>query len=252
MRTIKAQRGPCTPETEHCRDLRSYAKDMPECCKEHLRHVVFTFGDAMTAAGITWWLDYGSLLGAVRNPMTTWADFGWLPQHGRDGTLEAGMLPHDKDADFGFLGQDWERLLALGGGEWAHGRLNSTKDALGLHLVHRRMVGDPKRAADIYQGGDSFKAQLSATNVIHFDGFVWYDRPIVGAPDGKLHRHRYLGVDKNKGREFSPERLFPLTTVKWEGRDLPAPNDPEWFCEFRYGKNWRTPIARNNSGVRVP
>lgn len=44
------------------------------------------------AAGIHWWLDYGALLGAVR---------------------EGGIIAHDNDADIGILLDDWGKLKQL-------------------------------------------------------------------------------------------------------------------------------------------
>src|SRR5690606_25961572 len=62
----------------------------------------------------TWWADYGTLLGAVRNPMTTWADYPWLPQEGRDTPgPAAGIVPHDKDADIGFLAEQMPAVVRV-------------------------------------------------------------------------------------------------------------------------------------------
>ena len=47
--------------------------------------------DVLNDAGITWWLDYGALLGAVR---------------------KGGMIPWDNDADIGILAADYGRLKA--------------------------------------------------------------------------------------------------------------------------------------------
>jgi phosphorylcholine metabolism protein LicD len=64
-----------------------------------------------------------------------------------------------------------------------------------------------------------------------------------------MYRSGYAQVDRFKGKEFHEDLLFPLTTVKWEGRTLPAPRDPEAFLAMRYGPNWMTPVMANNDGI---
>lgn len=237
---------PCTAETERCRHAKDYTRDTPACCRAHIRTLVFEVGDFLTARGVTWWLDYGTLLGAVRNPM-----YG----------LEPGIIRHDKDADLGFLASDWEAVLRVdpGEGAWAApptvgGKPNMHRLAAGFEWVHK--LSRTGNVRDIFTAGDSIKVRLSTTNHTNVDVFPWYisDGAVVQhgrtIPEGWFYRKRYVGVDRNKGREFPPERLLPLTTIRWEGRDLPAPADPEWMCAHRYGRGWKRPIRRNNDGQR--
>lgn len=43
-----------------------------------------------------------------------------------------------------------------------------------------------------------------------------------------------------------PKSYFKdLTTINFNGIDFPCP-DPDWYCEFRYGKDWKTP--KNKKG----
>jgi hypothetical protein len=173
--------------------------------------------------GIIWWADYGTLLGAVRNPLTTWADYPWYPQGGRTTPgPAAGIVPHDKDADFGIFAADYRSLCVIRSKLWRSGGYNVL----------------------IRPGGRSMKVRLSWRNHTNADFFIWNERK-----DGVLYRAKYIGADKYKGREFHKNTLFPLSTVEWEGMTLPAPKNPEAFCEFRYGPNWKTPIRANNDGV---
>ncbi|OAD21065.1 LicD-like protein, partial [Candidatus Thiomargarita nelsonii] len=64
----------------------------PECCTNHLKELLFFTEDLLTKHGIFHWLDYGSLLGALRNQE---------------------IIPWDTDVDFGFLKADMEKVLAL-------------------------------------------------------------------------------------------------------------------------------------------
>jgi hypothetical protein len=230
----------CAPNTPRCAEATIYTQQTPPCCREHTRRLVHEVGAALTAAGVTWWLDYGSLLGAVRNPLLG---------------LPAGMIPHDKDADLGFLGKDWPKVLGLVE-EWRPelslaGKPNRVGYALGFQWVHklpRAPISHP--GGHNFAAGDSVKVRLSATNHSNVDLFPWYGHPWRRSSDGKLHRYHFVGVDRCKGREFPAEKLLPLGEMEWEGATLPAPADPEWFCEHRYGKRWMTPIRRNNDGVR--
>jgi len=64
----------------------------PECCTDHLLTLVAFVDDLLTRHGIVHWLDYGTLLGAVRS---------------------GELIPWDADVDFGILERDVEAVLAL-------------------------------------------------------------------------------------------------------------------------------------------
>lgn len=205
--------GPCTPLTSRCPSARDYRSELPACCRAHLVALMQAAAAALNKAGAVWWADYGTLMGAVRNPMTTWADYPWLPQAGRPaGPLAPGIVPHDKDADLG---------------------------------VTFRSLGSFQPPARVLVFKDSLKLELSVRNKTNVDLFLWHERP-----DGTLYRERYAAVDDFKGREFHRDLLFPLSTVEWEGMTLPAPRDPEAFLAMRYGPGWRTPLPANNDGIR--
>lgn len=204
--TVMPFTGPCTRTSRRCPDARDYQADLRPCCRGHIRQIVADTMVILTDMGITWWADYGTLLGAVRNPLLG---------------LPAGIIPHDKDADFGVFQVDFHTL----------GRVRSKLERQGYHVLIR-------------PGGRSMKVHLSATNYSNADFFNWFARP-----DGTLARPQYIGVDKYKGRDFHRDAAFPLTTVPWEGLTLPAPKDPAAFCAFRYGPGWMTPIRANNDGV---
>jgi hypothetical protein len=84
---------PCTAATPDCRFWDWGESNVrPHCCTEHLLELVDFAHDLLAEHGIPHWLDFGTLLGAVR-----------------DGSL----IPWDWDADFGILARDRERVLAL-------------------------------------------------------------------------------------------------------------------------------------------
>ena len=84
---------PCTRETRRC-EFWTWGKDYlrPECCTRHLKDLLSFTEDLLSRHGITHWIDYGSLLGAVR---------------------QGTFIPWDSDVDFGILKSDRERLRAL-------------------------------------------------------------------------------------------------------------------------------------------
>ena len=215
---------PCTRATQRCPDARDYTVELAECCRTHVRDLMVATRDFLNSIGAVWWADYGTLLGAVRNPTTTWADYPWLRQTGRRTPgPAAGIVPHDKDGDLGVLMGSWDVALQ---------KFPAFLAGRDFHLyknVHRR----------------SMKARLSYTNTTNVDVFFWHERASA------LYRDHYARVDRDKGKDFPLSLLFPLSTVEWEGLTLPAPHDPEAFLEMRYGPNWRKPVAENTEAAAV-
>lgn len=79
----------CTPATRHCpQDPQAIT---PACCRSHLVHVMRLVAQELDARGIQWWIDYGTLLGALR--------------HG-------GLIPWDNDIDLGAPAEGFDKLLA--------------------------------------------------------------------------------------------------------------------------------------------
>jgi hypothetical protein len=206
----------CTPNTARCADARSYQHVLRPCCRGHVIQITRHVADAFVSIGIPFWADYGTLLGAVRNPLTTWDNYPWLPQS--DQPIPPGIVPHDKDADIGVLFVDWDRTCRA---------VSTLRETHGYDIIERH-----------YRG--SIKVRLSQKNHTNLDIFFWHQKP-----NGLLFRRGYASVDAYKGRHFHRDLLFPLSTVEWEGITLPAPRDPEAFLAMRYGPDWRIPIPAN-------
>ncbi len=87
------ERMPCTRDTPQC-EIRTWGADAlrPDCCTEHLLELTGFVDDLLERHGIVHWLDYGTLLGAVRN---------------------GELIPWDGDVDLGILDRDVEAVLAL-------------------------------------------------------------------------------------------------------------------------------------------
>jgi hypothetical protein len=83
--------GGCSTSTPRC-EFWNWGEDYlrPSCCSGHLVGVAVFVHHALEEAGISHWLDFGSLLGAVR-----------------DGQL----IPWDSDVDFGYLEEDHDAVV---------------------------------------------------------------------------------------------------------------------------------------------
>jgi hypothetical protein len=84
---------PCTARTRRC-DFWNWGGDYvrPDCCTAHLLGIAVFLRDLLARESIVHWLDFGSLLGAVR---------------------EGRLVPWDSDVDLGILASDMDRVLAL-------------------------------------------------------------------------------------------------------------------------------------------
>lgn len=218
-----APMGGCTRDTLRCGDAKSYRAVLRECCRGHIIRIVADSVRLLKELRVTFWADYGTILGAVRNPLTTRADYPWLPQEQLpDGPLAPGIVPHDKDADFGVMASDWTKLM----------RVRAGLERLGYHVT-------------VKPGGAKMKVRISPFNHTNLDLFCWRAHS-----DGTYRRPSYINVDNYKGRDIPKGMLLPLESVQWEGMTLPAPVNPAAFCEFRYGESWRKPVAANHDGRR--
>jgi hypothetical protein len=84
---------PCTPKTPRC-EYWTWQKDhfRPECCTRHLKEILAFTEDLLTRHDIFHFLDFGSLLGAVRDQK---------------------LIDWDEDADFSRMSSDLDRVLSL-------------------------------------------------------------------------------------------------------------------------------------------
>jgi hypothetical protein len=200
--------GPCTRTGVRCDAALPPSMETPRCCIEGALETLRAFRDLCAAHDVTWWMDYGTLLGAAMNGRFYW---------------------NDKDCDIGILAEDQSKVL----------RMQPLFEDAGFDFLYQPPGGGT------YGGGDYAKVRWSGTHHANTDAFFWHER------DGVFHRATYLPVDRYKGREFSRRWLFPLTTLEFEGMNLPAPREWELMVEHRYGAGWKDlPAARHDGVVR--
>lgn len=151
--------------------------------------------DVLEKNEVKYWLDYGTLLGAVRG-----GDF----------------IEGDSDADLSIMDKD--------------------------KILFRELMIKLCEEKGYSFGGQFNGAGLQICHPInrraHIDIFFWVEKGDM------LDRVSYVkGTDERKGRGFPAEWVKLLSVVMIDGKYCCAPNDPEAFCKFRYGKDWRTPLT---------
>lgn len=97
---------PCTRDTPKCNYVARWI-DRPQCCTDHLLEIAVFVDRLLTRHGLVHWLDWGSLLGAVR---------------------ERGLIPWDGDVDFGVVTEDLRVIPDL----------RAEIEDAGFHLIHQR------------------------------------------------------------------------------------------------------------------
>lgn len=205
--------GYCGQKTARCADARDYSVDRRPCCSWLIHEMLRYMTEVLTVMGVTWWADYGTLLGAV---------------------TRGGAFPFDKDTDLGILQTEKRRVLDLsvrirraglgfdgsiaGTTKLYASRYNHTNCDMFSWYLNPRKQWDRLR----YAGVDEFKGKafprhwLFPLTTLSFDGLA------VNAP----------------------------AAVRWPG-ETPAPHIPGFeqgslFLEFRYGPGWMHPRRANN------
>lgn len=94
---LKIRKG-CTPTTRKCHKAswnygtKKNGPEMPLCCLKHLREIIWYLSDLFEEQEIPYWIDFGTLLGAVRDNRT---------------------VPFDTDGDFCLFVEDRPKILKL-------------------------------------------------------------------------------------------------------------------------------------------
>jgi len=145
-----------------------------------------------------------------------WLDYGTL----LGATREGDIILWDEDVDLGCLDIDRKRiensLSKIKEIRWYKGFKNTGFQA---KFIKDKEVKD------------------------HLDIFLWVENGDI------MKRMYYIGMDKptgtdvKKGRDFLKKWIEKTSKRKIKDREYPVPENPEMFCEFRYGKAWKTPMT---------
>lgn len=165
----------------------------------------------MRQAGITFWIEGGTLLGALRDQK---------------------LIPWDHDLDFGMIYRSEDEMQDL------------------IRKLRRRFhvsVRDFPNTEAIWQLG-KYRVLKIFPRKYYFlkedlclDLFVYYKGSLPGSDE---EVYKYVVWDRNAfhRKEFleRPEEL------EFYGGSVPVPAQPEKFIEVKYGKDWRTPVKEWN------
>lgn len=203
-------------------------KKVDEVCKKH---------------GLCYWLDYGTLLGAVRHK---------------------GFIPWDDDIDISMLREDWEKMRGLLDEEFGTG--NFSYNSMGFIQIHYKGTS---MQVDIFpfdqapeewfpegeQESDFIGRVYAASAQMKFDIDLKQDqKDCIVSPsyEGRRKLHRdlimerrpahekgniFLGMEVSSSRRYTlkHEWIFPLQTLEFEGEPFPCPALPEMFFYTHYG-----------------
>lgn len=191
--------------------------------------------------GLSWWLDGGNLLGAVR--------------HG-------GYIPWDDDVDIGMTRKDGEKFFSVIESEIKE---NNLDDSVGLAFKSYH-TGRLTAGRSIYYrpGGKAF---IAAVDIFFYDftsdlsyvneNFekerrIFYEKYENGADLDEACNESVLNLKLNKDydkylimsvegdsfRTYESEKVFPLTQINFEGKTFPCPKDYRYFLEIQYGSDY--------------
>lgn len=179
------------------------------------KEVLEEIGKAFERAGILWWVDCGTCLGAYR--------YG-------------GVIPWDFDVDIAVLQPDFQNVYnAL---KWLDQEKYAVVDlsARGrpMSLIKIFLRKDPTKVIDIYH------FRIDAENrLLHF---VLSQEDLIFLPDAWRERERPFKTPVRF------EDVFPLKRAYFDGIDIFVPNNPEKYLSRVYGKDL-TPVKLYNDAT---
>eukprot|EP01064_Diplonema_japonicum_P023438 TRINITY_DN33867_c0_g1_i1.p1 TRINITY_DN33867_c0_g1~~TRINITY_DN33867_c0_g1_i1.p1 ORF type:complete len:306 (+),score=60.97 TRINITY_DN33867_c0_g1_i1:82-918(+) len=212
---------------------------------------------AMNEGGTEWWVDYGTLLGGVRE--------GRLIEHEYD--LDLG-IPASAAAILGTKKAMFEKhgITLYTRNDYIASKSKLTYDTQEgkftfssgyIHSPCLRLYGKQGYFTDIYCYSyipvTAARTRVAVGDFInlpkHGKQSLPYDLQSEAA-EGLLCCDTALNKRLDEGTGcLMKSTLYPLKSVTIYGKTFPAPNDPEGYLKEYYGKEWRTPITK---GVRGP
>lgn len=160
----------------------------------------------MNEAGIDFWVEGGTLLGALRDQK---------------------LIPWDHDLDFGMRFRSNQQMKQL------------------IRKLRRHFyvsVKDFPKTNKIWKLGDYRVLKIYPRKMRFFkedlclDLFVYYEGNI---PESDEPVYKYVVWDRNA---FHLKKFLEKTeSITFYGKTVPVPSHPEKFIEAKYGKDWRTP-----------
>ena len=211
---------PCNKKNTTCEFSAYGMETMPKCCKNHLIETIFYTTWLLSLYEIKHWIDYGTLLGAVR---------------------EGGFIPWDSDGDFGIMEESKSQILQL--------RQKIKQDGFHLHISSKNVL------QIVYSKHNWSYVELwsnSLTTANNHKPNKFSDKlPADYSPINKkpIKEKTLICESGGPGTRWDHTSDFPYWfvedthKVKFEGKYLPSPKVPEHFLDMRFG-NWQDPVRK--------
>ncbi|WP_456485642.1 LicD family protein [Hydrogenimonas sp.] len=231
--------------------MEKVAKNDLRAAQERMLELLEIFDDICKEEGLVYWLDHGTLLGAVR---------------------EEGFIPWDDDLDVTMPREDYEKFLQIASHRLPETIFLQTKESGPASPVHYAKLRDRRSTyVDKWEEGRN----------IHYHQGIFIDIFPLNRIDparekayakllnfAKLFSNRYVKMDPvakylirkinafhdPKGEllvsggeamhyviHISNEKVFPLSKVKFEGHEYPAPADSSAYLSAIFGEGFMTP-----------
>ncbi len=212
---------PCNKNTKKC--PYNDNGEMPKCCKQHLLETIGYTSWLLKLYGLKHWIDYGTLLGAVR---------------------ERTIIPWDSDGDFGILGEDRELILSL--------KNKIKKDGFFLYKYSNELlqIGYSEKNwsyVDLWlnyiEPAHKHKSKHT-TESLPSDFSAIDDRQINRGT--KICRCFGPGAQMDHTGDFPYWFVEKTDTIRMHGYKLPVPRLREEFLTIRYG-DWRIPVKKEDN-----
>ena len=208
---------PCYPKGKRCdQSYLRRGEPTPNCCMGHLQNLATTVLPPLAEHEVPYWLDYGSLLGAVR---------------------EGGIIRHDSDIDIGVRFSHLPELRkAMKDVERAglHFRELNPKEYLRVQMSRRNTL---HICIFVWYSPDEYWSRFKRRR----------KRAGGQIEPGMLGRIRYMRPDEThgKGKDFPEAWITARQRIKFEGIEAWTPVEAEAMLAHRYGDTWRTPVKHH-------